>query len=312
MADLTTKATKKAIEVAGKANPANGEGPASNPKGLAAAGLVLAAVPLVAEKLAKGVGPKVSDKVGDATDQAKEQAKTQVKEAADEVTPDMPKALKGGGFLSGLFGGSDSDENGAGKGSAAPGFGSGRRMPIQQSVDVAVPVRQAYDAWTRFEDWPDFMHRLESAQQIDDATVAFQAKIWGIKKRFEADILEQRPDQRIEWDVTQGYAHTGVVTFHKLSDRLTRVEVTLDIEPDSLLEKASRGMRFVKRAVRGDLHRFKAYVELEEESEGGWRGRIEDGRVKRRPSSNGSSSRKGSGSRRKSGGSSPPKQGSKS
>ena len=164
-------------------------------------------------------------------------------------------------------------------------------MPIQQSVDVAVPIKTAYNQWTRFEDWPDFMHRLESTDQVDDATVAFQSKVWGIKKRFEAEIKEQRPDERIEWDVSQGLAHSGVVTFHRLSNRLTRIEVTLDIEPDSLLEKAGRGWRFAKRAVRGDLHRFKAYVELNEDSARGWRGTIKDGKVVRRTERKSSSSR---------------------
>jgi uncharacterized membrane protein len=298
MADLTT-VTRKAIDVAGKANPASGEGPFSSPKGLAAAGVALVALPLAAEKLAKLSAPKISRKVSEVGEKAKDKTKEQVKDAAGDLTPDMPKGLfGGGGMLSGILGGDgsdDTDEGGAGKGSAAPGFGSGRRMPIQQAADVAVPVRQAYDAWTRFEDWPEFMHRLESVEQIDDTTVAFQAKIWGIKKRFEAEILEQRPNERIEWDVSQGYAHTGVVTFHELSDRLTRVEITLDVEPDSLLEKASRGMRFVKRAVRGELHRFKAYVELEQEVDNGWRGTIEDGSVKRR-----SPQRRGSGGNRRS------------
>jgi uncharacterized membrane protein len=222
----------------------------------------------------------------------------------------MPKKLFGGRLFGSVFGGGDGDEDGAGEGSAAPGHGSGRRMPIQQAVDVAVPVKVAYNQWTRFEDWPEFMHRLESVDQTDDTTVAFQTKIWGVKKRFEAEILEQRPDERIEWDVAQGFAHTGVVTFHELGDRLTRVEVTMDVEPDNLIDKASRGMRFVKRAVRGDLHRFKAHVELNEEAERGWRGTIEGGKVKRRTdrsssrssrarSSRGSSSN-GSSSRRRS------------
>jgi uncharacterized membrane protein len=188
-------------------------------------------------------------------------------------------------------GGGDEREDG-GEGRAAPGHGSGRRMPVQQAIDVAVPVSVAYGHWTRFEDWPDYMHRVETAEQVDDATVSFQVKIWGISKRFEADILEQRPDERIEWNVTEGYAHTGVVTFHPLAERLTRINLTLDVEPSNLIDKASRGMRFVKRAVRGDLHRFKAYVELDHEPEEGWRGTIEEGRVKKvRGSGSRSSSR---------------------
>jgi len=209
----------------------------------------------------------------------------------------VPYALKG---LSKLTGGGDDDSNGQ----AAPGHGRGRRMPIQQSVDVAVPLEVAYDQWTQFEDWPEFMHRFENVEQVDDAKVAFSTKIWGIKKRFEAQIVEQHPDERIEWDVKEGVAHSGVATFHKLAPRLTRVEVSIDVEPDSLLEKAGRGMRFTKRAVRADLHRFKAFVEMNDEAEGGWRGTIEDGDVKRRTerrsskSSNGGAPGKSSKARR--------------
>lgn len=100
-------------------------------------------------------------------------------------------------------------------------------------------------------------------------------------KEFDAEIVEQRPDERIEWHSEEGFMHSGVVSFHELAPRLTRIEVTLDVKPNSLLEKAGRGMRFAKRAVRGDLHRFKAYVEMEENSDKGWRGTIEDGDVKR-------------------------------
>jgi uncharacterized membrane protein len=186
----------------------------------------------------------------------------------------LPYAAEG---IAKLIGGGDDDD-----GRAAPGHGEGRRMPIQQAVDVAVPLRVAYDRWTRFEDWPEFMHRIENVEQVDESKVAFRTKIWGIKKRFEAQIVEQRPDERIEWDVEEGVSHTGVATFHELADRLTRIEVSIDVEPEGLLEKAGRGMRFSKRAVRADLHRFKAFVELhEDDADEGWRGTIEDGDVKR-------------------------------
>ena len=181
------------------------------------------------------------------------------------------------------FGGSDDeDEKG---GAAGDGTGKGRRMPVQQSVDVAVPIDEAYDQWTRFEEWPEFMHRVDSVQQVDDSTVHISTKVWGVTKEFEAEIVEQRPDERIEWHSEDGLMNSGVVTFHRLAPRLTRIEVTMDVKPDSLLEKAGRGMRFTKRAVRGDLHRFKAYVEMEEHTDKGWRGTIEDGDVKRKTES---------------------------
>lgn len=309
MSDLS-RMTRTALGAA--KNTKSKDGPLSDPKTLAAAGVGIAALPVAVEQIAKRVAPKVSDigeqakdKVSDATsgavsslgDQAKQAAKGAVVSkltpgsSEDEGEGLLSKLKPGssdegedsGGLLSKLKPGSSDEGDGDEQGRAAPGYGGGgRRMPIQQSVDVAVPVEVAYNRWTMFEDWPDFMHRFESVEQVDDTTLSFSTKVWGIHRRFQAEIVEQRPDQRIEWNVTEGVSHTGVVTFHKLADRLTRIEVSLDIEPQGMLEKMARGMRFTKRAVRADLHRFKALIELDEEAEGGWRGTIEDGKVKRR------------------------------
>jgi uncharacterized membrane protein len=185
------------------------------------------------------------------------------------VTGAVAKQMKEGG-----------GESGGGSGQkGTPGVGKGRRMPVQQSVDIGVPVEVAYNQWTQFEEWPQFMHRLDQTTQEDDCTVSFKTKIWGMSKEFVAQIVEQRPDERIQWNVTEGVTHTGVVTFHELGPRLTRVMVTLDVEPGSLIEKAARGMRHVKRAVRADLHRFKAFIEMQEVETGAWRGTIHDGEV---------------------------------
>src|SRR5215204_6233803 len=292
MADLA-RITQTALKEASKAT--SKDGALSDPKKVGAVGVSMVALPIVVEQIAKRVAPKVSDlggqtkeKVSDATsgavsslgDQAKDVAKGAVVSKLKPGSSDD----EGEGLLSKLTPGSSKDEDSDDKeGRAAPGQGgSGRRMPIQQSVDVAVPIKVAYNRWTLFEDWPEFMHRFESVEQADHTTLSFTAKMWGITRQFEAEIVEQRPDQRIEWNVTEGLAHTGVVTFHKLADRLTRIEVSMDVEPHGMLEKMGRGMRFTKRAVRADLHRFKALIELDEEAEGGWRGTIEDGKVKRR------------------------------
>jgi uncharacterized membrane protein len=238
-----------------------------------------------------------------------------------------PLVAKGAGKLgAGLGAGADGGDDDGGSKNEASGVGSGRRMPVQQAIDVPVPVKTAYNQWTQFEDWPRFMHRLQNVSQEDETHVRFKAKIWGISKEFVAEIVEQRPDQRIKWKVTEGITHTGAVTFHELSDRLTRIEVNVDVQPGSLVEKAARGMRHVKRAVRADLARFKAYVMMEDEESGAWRGRIEDGDVKkqrrsssssrsrssaRRGSSSNGRSRSGGGSSRRSG-SSRKKSGSRS
>src|SRR3954470_19292954 len=272
-------------------------GPLSGPKGLAAGAGLVALAPLAAKSAGRLVKQQLANG-GNPIAKAKEAAGGGVKDAVGKKIDEaggaagMAKAA-GKGILPG--GGGDGD----GSKEAGAQIGSTRRMPIQQAVDVAVPIKTAYNQWTQFEEWPNFMHRFERVTQEDDTHVSFKAKIWGISREFTAEIVEQRPDERIKWRVTEGVSHTGVVTFHRLSDRLTRVDVDVDIQPGSLIEKAGRGMRHAKRAIRGDLARFKAYIELEEDETGAWRGAIEDGDVKskRRSSAGRSSSRSSNGSR---------------
>jgi uncharacterized membrane protein len=202
---------------------------------------------------------------------------------------------------------------GGGNKNEEAGVGKGRRMPIQQAMDIGAPLQTVYNEWTQFEEWPSFMHRLESVNQEDETHLTFKAKIWGKSKEFKAEIEEQIPDERIKWNVTEGMTHTGIVTFSELAPNLTHVELNMDVQPGSLVEKAARGMRHIKRAVRADLHRFKAHVMMNQEEQGAWRGTIDDGEVKSTPSSSRSaasssrsssrsSSARSSGSSRKSSG----------
>jgi uncharacterized membrane protein len=275
--------TSTAVQLARKGKPP--AGPLKSPKKMAAAGAAMMALPFAAEGIAKLVGGSATEKAADLGKKAKGKAESSAKEVVGDVADEkLGSKLPGGAGKLGAVGkllgkdgsGSDSEEE------ATEAHGSGRRMPIQQSVDVAVPIEEAYDQWTRFEDWPKFMHRVDSVKQNDDSTVHISTKVWGVTKEFEAEIVEQRPDERIEWHAEDGLMNSGVVTFHKLAPRLTRIELTMDVKPDSLLEKAGRGMRFAKRAARGDLHRFKAFVEMEEQTDKGWRGTIKDGDVKKK------------------------------
>jgi uncharacterized membrane protein len=212
-------------------------------------------------KLGSNVGGAIGDKVSEKVEQAGG-ASGILKDAAKSALP---------------FGGED-DKKGATKG-GVPGVGKGRRMPVQQSVDIGVPLEAVYNQWTQFELWPNFMHRVTRVTQEDECTVSFETKIWGKSKEFTAKVETQRPDERVKWRVADGLTHTGVVTFHELAPRLTRVELGFDVEPGGLLEKAARGMRHIKRAARADLHRFKAFIEMQERETGAWRGVIEGGEV---------------------------------
>jgi uncharacterized membrane protein len=145
---------------------------------------------------------------------------------------------------------------------------------IIETIDVEVPVRVAYDQWTQFEDFPRFMDAVEKVEQLDDTTLRWTAKIAGVTKTWTAKITQQEPDQRIAWDSIQGAKNAGVVTFHRLDDRKTRVTLQLDVEPEGPVESAGDALGFVQRQAKGDLERFKKFIEQQGVASGAWRGEV--------------------------------------
>jgi uncharacterized membrane protein len=146
---------------------------------------------------------------------------------------------------------------------------------IEQSIDVEVPVRTAYNQWTQFEEFPRFMEGVESVRQIDDTHLEWTAEIAGARRQWEAEITEQRPDERVAWRATSGVDNAGVVTFHRLADARTRVMLQLDLEPEGMVEQAGDKLGFVKRRAAGDLERFKEFVEARGAETGAWRGSVD-------------------------------------
>jgi carbon monoxide dehydrogenase subunit G len=133
---------------------------------------------------------------------------------------------------------------------------------VQESVDVDVPIRVAYDQWTQFESFPRFMGGVERITQLDDTHTHWVTKIGGVEREFDAEITEQHPEERIAWTSTTGEAkHAGVVTFHRLDDAKTRVMIQIDWEPEGLVEKAGAAVGIDDRQVKADAKRFKEYIE---------------------------------------------------
>ena len=145
---------------------------------------------------------------------------------------------------------------------------------IEESVDVNVPVRTAYNQWTQFEDFPSFMEGVEEVKQITDTRLRWRAEIAGVEREWEAEIDEQRPDERIAWHAIEGPRNAGVVTFHRLDDNKTRIMLQLEFEPDDALEKTGDALGFVSRRARGDLERFKEFIEGRGTETGTWRGEV--------------------------------------
>jgi len=150
-----------------------------------------------------------------------------------------------------------------------------RMSSIEQSIAVDVPVRAAYDQWTQFETFPSFMEGVEAVQQRDDTHLHWVANIAGVRREWDAEITEQRPDERIAWHALDGTENAGVVTFHRLDENRTKVMLQLDVEPEGIVEQAGDKLGFVRRQVSGDLERFKEFIEGRQHETGAWRGTVD-------------------------------------
>jgi uncharacterized membrane protein len=146
---------------------------------------------------------------------------------------------------------------------------------VVESVDVDVPVGVAYNQWTQFETFPQFMDGVEDIRQLDDTHNHWVTNIGGVRREFDTEITEQHPDERVAWKSTDGTTQAGVVTFHRLSEGQTRVTVQIEWQPEGITEKAGAVLGFDDRQVRSDLERFKAFIESRGSETGGWRGEVD-------------------------------------
>jgi uncharacterized membrane protein len=209
--------------------------------------------------LAAGKGPDLVRSLAETLDGTRQDVEAKVGEKILDTAKDR---LQTEGGIVGKMLAKQLDEGGSGDG--ASGGKKTRRLPIQRWTDVAVPVETAYKAFTDFECYPKFMHRVLRAEKAGRNKVRFEEKIWFSTRQWEAQITERRTNDRIVWKTTSGMSHRGIVSFHKLDSKLTRVMVDMEFEPNGMIEKMASGLRFVKRAVQADLARFKAYVEMED------------------------------------------------
>jgi uncharacterized membrane protein len=151
----------------------------------------------------------------------------------------------------------------------------------EESVEVAVPVRTAYNQWTQFEDFPQFMEHVEEVRQLGDKRLHWRAKIAGKTIEWDAEITDQTPDRRIAWRSLSGPKNGGAVLFEPLDALRTRVTAGLDVEPEGLAENLASAFGILSSQIRGDLDRFKHFIESRGVETGAWRGEIHGQEVKR-------------------------------
>jgi uncharacterized membrane protein len=149
---------------------------------------------------------------------------------------------------------------------------------IEKSIKVDVPVRTAYDQWTQFESFPKFMEGVEEVKQLDDKRLHWKADIGGVTREWDAEIVDQTPDERITWRAVGGTKNVGTVSFATSdSAQSTRVTLRLDYEPEGMAEKAGDILNIVDRRAKGDLDRFKEFIEARGAETGAWRGEVKPG-----------------------------------
>jgi uncharacterized membrane protein len=146
---------------------------------------------------------------------------------------------------------------------------------IHKTVEVAVPVSTAYNQWTQFESFPQFMDGVEQIVQVDEKRTHWKTRIAGVEREFDAEITEQHPDERIAWHTLEGPRQAGVVTFHRLGEGKSMVTLQMDFEPDGAAENVGDKLGIVERRVAADLDRFKRFIESRGVESGGWRGDVE-------------------------------------
>ncbi len=146
---------------------------------------------------------------------------------------------------------------------------------VTESVDIKVPLETAYNQWTQFEEFPEFMEGIKEVRQLDDTHLHWTAEVAGRTKEWRAEVTEQRPDERVAWKSDDGTDNAGVVTFHKIDDGRARVTVQIDAEPDGAVEAAGDALGLLTRRVKGDLERFKNFIEKRRSETGAWRGEVE-------------------------------------
>ena len=148
---------------------------------------------------------------------------------------------------------------------------------VKETIQVDVPVSTAYNQWTQFQEFPNFMDGVESVEQIDDTHLRWAAEVGGERREWQAEIVEQVPDEKIAWRAVDANGPNGIVAFEPLGEDKTLVTVEMSYEPEGLKESLGAKIGMDTRQVQEDLERFKQLVEALGQETGAWRGEVHSG-----------------------------------
>jgi uncharacterized membrane protein len=151
--------------------------------------------------------------------------------------------------------------------------------PIEQSIECNAPVETCYNQWTQFESFPSFMEGVKSVTQVDDTHLHWVAEIAGVRKEWDAEIIEQDSDRFIAWRSTSGALNNGAVLFEPIGLDRCKITLTMTYAPEDAKEKVGSALGVLSARVRGDLRNFKRFIEKRQLETGAWRGKVRGGNV---------------------------------
>ena len=145
---------------------------------------------------------------------------------------------------------------------------------VEKNIVVDVPVSTAYNQWTQFEEFPRFMGGVQKVEQLDDVRLHWVAEIAGVKREWNAEVLEQRPDEKVAWAATEGATNAGAVYFAPIGLSKCEIRLELEYEPEGVVEKVGDALNIVERRAEADLEKFKSFIESKGSESGAWRGEV--------------------------------------
>jgi uncharacterized membrane protein len=148
---------------------------------------------------------------------------------------------------------------------------------IESTIEVDVPVSAAYNQWSQFEEFPQFMEGIEEVRQLGDTHLHWVTSIGGRRAEWDAKILEQHPDRQISWISEEGKKNRGTVIFESLGESRTLVRLSLGYEAEGFVEAVGSAAGLDRRRIKGDLVRFKELIEGRGAESGAWREDISAG-----------------------------------
>jgi uncharacterized membrane protein len=160
-------------------------------------------------------------------------------------------------------------------------------MRIEKDIEVNAPLHSVYNQWTQFEEFPAFMDGVREVRQTDDTHLHWCAKVGGKELEWDAEILEQVPDQRIAWRSIGGKLNAGTVEFEPIDSARTRVSLTMEYDPEGPVENVGSALGVTGHRVKQDLEKFKEFIEKRGAATGGWRGEVHAGKKTSRSRSGG-------------------------